>query len=535
MAGQDRKTERKSAGAVAGFIHLLTVKPLLSVMLLFILTMIFVVMDVYRLQNDIVRTQALENARLFTRAIEEFRTLYTSEVVQRVGKIPIMRVSHEYQDDPHAIPLPATMSMLLGEHISIEGAETRLASPYPFPWRQDSGGLRDLFEEEAWGALMDRPDQPFYRFETHDDLPVLRYAVADLMREACVDCHNTHPQTPRKGWQAGDLRGILEITVPLTLSLKLARENLIRTGIMMVGITGLVAVLLALVLSRLKATAMEARKFADSTEQANVSLKQEVVRRKRAEEVLSRRVDELDRSNRELESFAYVASHDLQEPLRKILAFGSRLEKKSGDMMEPDARDYLDRMLKASSRMQQLIEDLLAFSRVSSRKTKRSEVDLSRLMDDILEDMETSIAENQATVTHLGLPVIAASPVHMRQLFQNLISNGIKFRHPDRAPEVTISAVVKDTDGPDACCILQFRDNGIGFDPQYTDKIFGIFQRLHGRGAYPGTGIGLALCRKIVENHGGMIDASGEPGKGATFTVTLPLRGQATEEEEDEQ
>jgi len=244
-------------------------------------------------------------------------------------------------------------------------------------------------------------------------------------------------------------------------------------------------------------------------------------------------------SNRELQDFASVASHDLQEPLRKIQAFGDRLQSRFADALPPDAKDYLERMRSAAGRMQVLIDDLLTFSRVTTKAQPFRPVDLNQIVDDVLIDLETRIAQTSGRAERGKLPTIEADPLQMRQLFQNLISNGLKFRKPDTAPIVSITAIEKhptsngESDEETPLCEIRVQDNGIGFEQKYADRIFTIFQRLHGRNTYEGTGIGLAICRKIVERHHGTIEAQSEPDKGAAFVIRLPLK-QRTDETIDD-
>lgn len=241
--------------------------------------------------------------------------------------------------------------------------------------------------------------------------------------------------------------------------------------------------------------------------------------RKEREEELRQFTIRLQQSNRELEDFAYVASHDLQEPLRKIQAFGDRLGRKYGDELTEEGLDYVRRMQNAASRMQTLINDLLLFSRVTSRAQPFQRVDLETIVEEVVHDLEVPIRELDAEVTAEGLPVIDADPTQMRQLFQNLIANALKFHRKDVAPRVTIAARVDPREVE-----ISVADNGIGFEPRYAERIFEIFERLHGREIYHGTGIGLAICRKIAERHGGTIEARGTPDAGATFLVRLPAK-----------
>lgn len=227
---------------------------------------------------------------------------------------------------------------------------------------------------------------------------------------------------------------------------------------------------------------------------------------------------ELKRSNRELQDFASIASHDLQEPLRKIRAFGDRLATGHAAALNETGQDYLARMTGAAARMQTLIDGLLDYSRVATRSRAVQGVSLAKIVDDVLVDLEQRIADTEGTVKVIdALPAVDADPMQLQQLLQNLVGNALKYRRPDVAPEVRVSCV----ESPMGWTI-QVSDNGIGFSQDQADRIFAPFQRLHGRGEYDGTGMGLAICRRIVERHGGTIAAHGRPGEGADFVVTLP-------------
>ena len=228
---------------------------------------------------------------------------------------------------------------------------------------------------------------------------------------------------------------------------------------------------------------------------------------------------ELERSNAALDEFASVASHDLQEPVRKILSFGDLLSTTAGVTLDGVARGHLTRMLSAAARMRTLISDLLLYSQVSTRVQPFVSTDLARIAKEVIADLETAIAESGGRVEVGELPVIAADPLQMRQLLQNLLGNALKYRRNDTPPVVRLSCASNDGQYR----AITVTDNGIGFNEKYAGKIFGMFVRLHGRAEYAGSGIGLAICRKIVERHGGTIAATSTAGQGATFTVTLPV------------
>jgi len=251
-------------------------------------------------------------------------------------------------------------------------------------------------------------------------------------------------------------------------------------------------------------------------EAANAHLQKEIAERGIADENLRRTAEELSRSNRDLEQFAYVASHDLQEPLRAVSGYIQLLQQRYADKLDEKALQYIEGAVDGAARMQRLITDLLAFSRVGTRERTVQWTDLSKILESTLENLKVGIREANATITCDPLPKLNVDSTQIAQLFQNLIGNAIKFRSKE-TPKIHIGA----RKHPDTW-LFSVEDNGIGIDPQYTERIFMIFQRLHTRRKYPGTGIGLAICKKIVERHGGKIWVESTPEKGSTFYFTLP-------------
>jgi light-regulated signal transduction histidine kinase (bacteriophytochrome) len=259
----------------------------------------------------------------------------------------------------------------------------------------------------------------------------------------------------------------------------------------------------------------------------------DITKRKRIEAKLKIYSDKLERSNSELQDFAQIASHDLQEPLRKILAFGDRLKVKAGESLDGECRDYLQRMFNAAARMQTLITDLMTFSRVETKAQTFVAVDLGVIAREVSADLETLIEKSGGRVEIEELPTIDADPVQMRQLLQNLISNSLKYCRAGVPPVVRIYSQEPDEHRRESLTKtgglarqlteILVKDNGIGFDEKYLDRIFNMFQRLHQKGEYEGTGVGLAICRKIVDRHSGTITAHSSPGQGTTFMVTMPV------------
>jgi light-regulated signal transduction histidine kinase (bacteriophytochrome) len=251
---------------------------------------------------------------------------------------------------------------------------------------------------------------------------------------------------------------------------------------------------------------------------ANQALQAENAERVRAEEAIQRYAKELERSNKELQQFAYVASHDLQEPLRMVASFLQLLERRYSEKLDQNAKDYIFYAVDGAKRMQTLILDLLEYSRVGTRGKPFAKINLNEVIQQVQSNLKITIRENKAKIACSRLPMVFGDDTQLIQVFQNLIGNAIKF-HGEQNPEIHVSSKRKNGNYE-----IMVRDNGIGIDPHYAERIFLIFQRLHNREDYPGNGIGLAICKRIVERHGGTIWVESQAEQGATFHVTLPAK-----------
>ncbi|CAN5552422.1 response regulator [soil metagenome] len=268
----------------------------------------------------------------------------------------------------------------------------------------------------------------------------------------------------------------------------------------------------------------------------NKSLQNEINDRKASEEKiielnhqLLKNIDGLEKANRELDRFAFMASHDLQEPLRKILAFTDRLYVRHKDRLDDDGLFNIDRIQKAAARMQELIKDILTFSKYSSQQDHFEQVDLNLLLQDVVDDLKPMVKEKKARIEISGLPVLFVNPGLMKPLFSNLLSNSLKYCKKDEPPFIKIYTADSENTGRDPAaqtkyCRIYVNDNGIGFEQQYAEQIFEMFQRLHSNTEYEGTGIGLALCKLIAEKHNGFISALSKESEGSTFIVSLPMQ-----------
>lgn len=277
---------------------------------------------------------------------------------------------------------------------------------------------------------------------------------------------------------------------------------------------------------------IDAQKIVGQTLQEKEELSRAKEELEQSQRKLETTIKELNLSNAKLSQFAYIASHDLQEPLRKIQQFGDLVKTRSTTLASDDLL-YLDRMQSAAARMSILIKDLLTYSRLSTRQEEPIEISLTQVIHTALDNLSVSVEESMAEITVEDLPVVEADVAQLTQLFQNLLSNSLKFRQKDTNPKIRVSAyTVQFTDLPVSIkptrpsavyTCISIADNGIGFDEKYLDRIFQVFQRLHGKNEFAGTGVGLAICEKVAQNHGGAITATSQPGQGAIFKLYLPL------------
>jgi PAS domain S-box-containing protein len=252
----------------------------------------------------------------------------------------------------------------------------------------------------------------------------------------------------------------------------------------------------------------------------------DLTEKKAQQQQLQQKNDELEKMNKELESFAYISSHDLQEPLRKIQTFVSRITEKESGNLSDSGKEMFQRMELAAKRMQTLINDLLSYSRTSSTERKFEKTDLNQILQQVQEDLKDEISEKSAHIETSALCSVNIIPFQFLQMMLNLVGNSLKFSNPAIPPHIKVSSETLESYPPfggNKACHISVSDNGIGFEPEYNQKIFEVFQQLHAKTAYGGTGIGLSIVKKIVENHNGTITAQSEPNKGATFDIHIPV------------
>jgi len=444
------------------------------------------------LSNSIVRSNALQDATMYSEALEEFRTIYTAQIVNRLAGHDI-EITHDYKNKEKAIPLPATLSMELAEAISKKSTQThsRLYSDYPFPWRKDREKL-DSFEINALDELKKNPDKPYFSFEDFRGKPYLRFAVADKMRESCVDCHNTHPQSPKRDWKTGDVRGVLEVNWPMETFNAHVKTSLNQSKQMLFFLTFSWILLLCWMMFRV-------HKYSSQ---------------------LNQKVNELAVSNQELDDFAYIASHDLKEPLRGIHNFSAMIIEDYEKQLDPQGKEKLNTLSRLSKRMESDINDLIYFSRVGRTDINREWLNLNTMVSEIIDSLQFLISENRVSIRiNQPLPTIFCDRIKIKEVFHNLLTNAIKYNDKE---EKWVEIGYQATNGDYKIPTFYVKDNGIGIMEKHIDLIFKIFKRLHSEKKFGGgTGAGLTIVKKIIQKHSGKIWVESKPQQGTTFFFTI--------------
>lgn len=512
---------------------------------------------VFQLQTRIVETTALDKAQVLSRAVGEFRTIYTAEVVTRLADTGV-RVSHDYREHAGAIPLPATLSMLLGSRLGETGTgvSTRLYSPYPFPWRTKSGGLHDRFSQDAWKALSERPGEPFHRIEQLGGQAVLRYATADLLRPACVDCHNTHPQSPKIDWREGEMRGVLEVQYPMGNAIAQTADNLrgFYTVIAAVGVPSLLV--LALLIGRQK-------RLTDHTLAANADLAQakadlelgrhELLLRQEetekahlasnsANQKLEQHLQELDGSriaalnmmqdmeiakaaaeegNQAKGAFLATMSHEIRTPMNGVMGM---LQLMQDTPVTTEQKDYLQTAHSSAETLVRLLNDILDFSKIEAGRVDLEiiDFDLRYVAKEVTALFADQAAEKdielRCELTPDVITAVLGDPTRLRQILSNLLNNAVKFTP---SGEIVLR-VSQESPGRVRFVVT---DTGVGMTEDAQTKIFDRFTQADDTTTrkFGGTGLGLAICKQLVELMGGDIGVDSTLYVGTSIWVTVRL------------
>jgi len=496
------------------------------------------------MSHSLVRQTALRDAVAYNEAVAEFRTLYTSEVVARV-KGQGIKVTHDYDQHPGAIPLPATFSKLLGDRLGSgeSKCETRFYSDYPFPWRE-KGGSQDDFERDALEALQKTPDKAYHRFETIEGASYLRYATSDRMRKSCVQCHNTHPQSPKTDWVEGDVRGVLSIRMPLNDAIAYTNTELSETHWLLAFASGAVAIVFGLTIQRLRKQTITAQSISTKLSISKNELllaKQELevahsnLRVKASDLARSRQSalnlmsdmrqarDAAEAATLSKSEFLANMSHEIRTPMTAILGFNDIL---LDNATEPEDLDAAQTVRANGEYLLDLINHILDLSKIEAGKLDTEQIACSphKIVAEVASLMRVrATAKNLPLLVRYegGIPkMIMSDPTRLRQILINIVGNAIKFTETG---SVQIVTRLLNKSGELPKLQLEVIDTGIGIAEDGIDKLFQAFTQADGSTTrqFGGTGLGLTISKRLTELLGGKISVSSTTGKGTTFVVTV--------------
>lgn len=485
-------------------------RPVLILAILFIICSSMIFMHLNDLNTRLIKSNTIQSARQYAEVLTKFRSLYTSEVIDKALKNGLV-ASHNYKEIANAVPLPATLSMLLGEQMGLEGLDvtTRLYSAYPFPWRLQSGGLQDQFGIDAWAFFQANKNQPFIRIETVNNIPSVRYAVADLMRDKCVTCHNAHPDTPKKGWMVGDVRGVLEVIQPLNQGLAGAKEISLRVVLLVSLMLIITLIIIYLFIYRLN-------KENEHSKQLNNLLIIEIKERKQAEEkaVLANQTKSLFLAN---------ISHEIRTPLNAILGYAQILKRdKSLKTMQHNALEIIEN---SGSHLLGLINDLLDIAKIESGVLELHPVsfDIGALMTSLSAMFHLKASQKKLHwKLYLDFPsdplIVVGDEGKLRQILINLIGNSIKFTDQGY---VQLKASIK----ADSVFIFTISDSGMGLSDDEISMLGKPFNQGHAGLTKGGTGLGLSISKRYLALMNSKLNIESTFGQGTSisFEITLPI------------
>lgn len=502
----------------------------------------FVMWQQMSLSEELVEVTAVQDAAKFNQAVQEFRTLYTSEVVMK-AKAAGLKITHDYKNHTDAIPLPATLSMMLGDRLGEHESQvrTRLYSDFPFPWRKN-GGPRDDFERDALAALRMHPDEPFFEFSSMNGEPVIRYATADLMRESCVNCHNTHADTPKSSWKVGDVRGVLAVTVPMKNAVAQTHASVRSQFYGLAGCGGLVLCFFAFAVVRmsrhsesieitnqtLKEQQQELKAQREAAEQARAQLQIQVDKsaesRRAALNLMADMEEARDAANAASHAksdFLANMSHEIRTPMTAILGFGEVLT--NSESSDEECARAVETINRNGHHLLDLINNILDVSKI--------EVGLLEVEQELCSPLGVAhdvcdLLSIRAEEKSLELRVSCAGRVpsqivsdgfRLKQALVNLVGNAIKFT-TSGSIEIRLSC----SRNPGRLT-FEVIDTGIGMTDEQTAAIFQPFSQADSTMTrrFGGTGLGLTITREIARLLGGDASVTSEPGVGSTFSLSI--------------
>lgn len=452
------------------------------------------------IKKNAVIASATQMAKLYSQAISTFRTIYSSKVVTIAEKNALPAI-HDFHNK-NAIPLPATLTIILGNKIAEigEGEKVSLYSPYPFPWRKETGGLTDEFSKKAWAYIEKNKTQPYSEIINENNSKFMRYAIADIMRPSCVACHNSHIDSPKTDWKPGDIRGILDIKIPLDNILSSTKNDLtftilIYTALAILGLIGLI---------------FEISKHKNETKQLAHAVKERTIELEQEKGIAIK-------ANNAKTEFLSRMSHELRTPLHAVIGFSQllKLDAKTGSQKE-----NCNEVINASYHLLELINEVLDLSQIESGNlnVRTEEVEIDNILNEAIR-LLTSFAEDKGINIDEYITTgycVYADNTRLKQVFLNLISNAIKYNIKNGT--VSVNVVLKKSD----TIRINIVDTGLGLDKNQLDNLFTPFERLGAENSHiDGIGIGLTISKQLVELMNGKMGVISKPNEGSTFWVEL--------------
>jgi len=497
-----------------------------------IILMLFSITISYKFLSDstavLANENAKNNAKRYLEAISAFRSLYTSEVVIRAKKYG-MKITHDYLNVENSIPLPATLSMALGKELgkTQSDAKTFLYSPYPFPWREKENLIifSQSFAVDAWASFNKNPGLPFYRFEKVNGKQSIRYAIADIMRPSCINCHNNHLETPKNDWKTGDVRGIIEVILPISIAQEQAQLSLKTTFIVLGFLAVIIIIIVALFLSKIKkdASALRISNIKLLKQQNDINSVNDEI--KLTNYKLEQQTIELINSNNIKSDFLATMSHEIRTPINGVIGLLVLLQQSQLDAQQ---QQHVHLASLSSDSLLRLINDILDFSKIESGKLEIEivEFDLLELLSDTAEIMahkaQSKNLELIVDYSKITNGLIKGDPSRIRQILNNLISNAIKFTANG---DILIQAHLDQIDESNVWFCCQVIDSGIGIDNNKLDQIFERFTQADASTTrkYGGTGLGLSITKKLCQLMKGDIKVQSNLRDGSEFSFKLNL------------
>jgi signal transduction histidine kinase len=499
----------RASGFATALVAALTERPLLTISLYGLVGLSVVLGQTWRHAEQVKAAAVAEAAASYSAAIDVFRSYYGSEIVPRAQRAGV-EVTHDYHKNDRALPIPATMSLDLLARIEFDKSlpAARIYSAHPFPWRRTDA--LDPFEREALAAFDAGRREPFSRFEEVGGRKAFRYATPIVMGEACVACHNSHPDSPKRDWKTGDVRGVQEVVAPLPNTRNLTLRQLFESSVALAMIGGLAILLIGLLLNRLRRSLEESRRLAAVAVQRN-------------EELLAAKL-EAERASRAKSEFLANRSHELRTPLNSILGFSEVLKlEQFGPLGAPSYKEYAADIHGSGEHLLSIINDILDMARIEAGKVQldEGEIDLLDVAAQCMRLVRERASRGGVELSvelPADLPYLRADARAMKQILLNLLSNAVKFT--DAGGRVTLSAELTEDGG----LAIVVSDTGIGIAPEMQARVLEAFTQADGgrNRRYEGTGLGLPICRGLVALHGGELGLRSAPGEGTLVSVRLP-------------